>query len=67
MSFSRFQHYLTMIGAIVAIPFILCPALCMEESDPARGQIIATMIFVTGKLTDIPFFCSFFYFFLSDY
>jgi len=37
-----------MIGAIVAIPFILCPALCMEEKDPARGYIIATMIFITG-------------------
>lgn len=44
----QFQHYLTMIGAIVAIPFILCPALCIAESDPARGHIIATMIFVTG-------------------
>lgn len=43
-----FQHYLTMIGAIVAIPFILCPALCMSEDDPGRGYIIATMIFVTG-------------------
>ena len=44
------QHYLTMIGAIVAIPFILCPALCMEETDPDRSNIISTMIFVTGKI-----------------
>ncbi|XP_077285299.1 solute carrier family 23 member 2 isoform X2 [Arctopsyche grandis] len=49
--FMALQHYLTMIGAIVAIPFILCPALCMTESDPARGHIIATMIFVTGIVT----------------
>ena len=46
-----FQHYLTMIGAIVSIPFILTPALCMENEDPARGQIISTMIFVTGLVT----------------
>ncbi|KAJ6637191.1 Solute carrier family 23 member 2 [Pseudolycoriella hygida] len=48
-----FQHYLTMIGAIVSIPFILTPALCMEDEDPARGQIISTMIFVTGIVTFI--------------
>lgn len=45
------QHYLTMIGAIVSIPFILTPALCMAEDDPARGHIISTMIFVTGIVT----------------
>lgn len=45
------QHYLTMIGAIVSIPFILTPALCMENEDPARGLIISTMIFVTGLVT----------------
>lgn len=45
------QHYLTMIGAIVSIPFILTPALCMEDSNPDRGIIISTMIFVTGIVT----------------
>ncbi|XP_055545592.1 solute carrier family 23 member 2 isoform X2 [Wyeomyia smithii] len=40
-----------MIGAIVSIPFILTPALCMEDEDPARGIIISTMIFVTGVVT----------------
>ncbi|XP_044732390.1 solute carrier family 23 member 1 [Chrysoperla carnea] len=49
--FMALQHYLTMIGAIVAIPFILCPALCMAEDDPSRGHIISTMIFVTGLVT----------------
>ncbi|XP_014362079.2 solute carrier family 23 member 2 [Papilio machaon] len=49
--FMALQHYLTMIGAIVAIPFILCPALCMEETDPDRSNIISTMIFVTGLIT----------------
>ena len=49
--FMALQHYLTMIGAIVSIPFILCPALCMAEDDPARSYIISTMIFVTGLVT----------------
>ncbi|KAL1458368.1 hypothetical protein WDU94_008525 [Cyamophila willieti] len=51
--FMALQHYLTMIGAIVSIPFILTPALCMREDDPARGHIISTMIFVTAIVTFI--------------
>ncbi|XP_065202699.1 solute carrier family 23 member 1-like [Planococcus citri] len=51
--FMALQHYLTMIGAIVSIPFILTPALCMKEDDPAKGYIISTMIFVTGIVTFI--------------
>ncbi|XP_067007322.1 solute carrier family 23 member 2 isoform X2 [Anabrus simplex] len=51
--FMALQHYLTMIGAIVSIPFILTPALCMKEDDPSRGHIISTMIFVTGIVTYI--------------
>ncbi|XP_051170690.1 solute carrier family 23 member 2 isoform X2 [Leptopilina boulardi] len=47
------MHYLTMIGAIVSIPFILTPALCMAEDDPARSHIISTMILVTGLVTFI--------------
>ncbi|GAB0094180.1 solute carrier family 23 member 1 [Sergentomyia squamirostris] len=49
--FLAIQHYMTMIGAIVSIPFILTPALCMEDENPARGVIISTMIFVTGLIT----------------
>ena len=45
------QHYLTMFGATVAIPFIICPALCMGDSDPARGYIISTILFVSGIIT----------------
>ncbi|XP_034945467.1 solute carrier family 23 member 2 isoform X4 [Chelonus insularis] len=51
--FMALQHYLTMIGAIVSIPFILTPALCMAEDDPTRSYIISTMIFVTGIVTFI--------------
>lgn len=51
--FMALQHYLTMIGAIVSIPFILTPALCMAEDDPSRSHIISTMILVTGIVTFI--------------
>jgi nucleobase transporter 1/2 len=40
-----------MIGSIMTIPFILTPALCMHYDDPARSDIICTMIFVTGIVT----------------
>ena len=40
-----------MFGATVAIPFIICPALCMGDSDPARGYIISTILFVSGIIT----------------
>merc|ERR1712001_2228 len=46
-----FQQYLTMFGATVSIPFILCPLLCISENDPARGYIISTMFFVSGIIT----------------
>ena len=45
------QHYLTMMGATVAIPFLLCPALCIEDTDPARGYIISTIFFTSGIVT----------------
>ena len=46
-----FQHYLTMFGATLAIPFILTPSLCIEEGDPARGYLISTIFFVSGLVT----------------
>ena len=40
-----------MFGGTVSIPFIICPALCMEPNDPARGYIISTIFFVSGIVT----------------
>eukprot|EP00096_Caligus_rogercresseyi_P014539 TRINITY_DN7039_c0_g1_i1.p1 TRINITY_DN7039_c0_g1~~TRINITY_DN7039_c0_g1_i1.p1 ORF type:complete len:555 (-),score=51.88 TRINITY_DN7039_c0_g1_i1:374-2038(-) len=45
------QHYLTMFGSTVAIPFIICPAVCMENDDSAKGNIISTILFVSGIIT----------------
>ena len=40
-----------MFGATVSLPFILCPHLCMENSDPANGYILSTIFFVSGIVT----------------
>jgi nucleobase transporter 1/2 len=40
-----------MFGGTVSIPFIICPALCMESNDPARGYLISTIFFVSGIVT----------------
>ena len=45
------QHYLTMFGATLTVPFLVCPAMCVEDSDPAKAYIIATMFFVSGIVT----------------
>ncbi|XP_057376803.1 solute carrier family 23 member 1-like [Daphnia carinata] len=46
-----FQHYLMMFGGTISVPFILTPALCMEENDPVRSAIVSTIIFVSGIIT----------------
>jgi len=40
-----------MLGATVACPFILTPALCMEEDDPNKANIISTLVFMSGIIT----------------
>ncbi|XP_046640676.1 solute carrier family 23 member 1-like [Daphnia pulicaria] len=46
-----FQHYLMMFGGTISVPFILTPALCIEENDPVRSAIVSTIIFVSGIIT----------------
>uniref|UniRef100_A0A0P4WKG5 Uncharacterized protein n=1 Tax=Scylla olivacea TaxID=85551 RepID=A0A0P4WKG5_SCYOL len=45
------QHYLAMIGGTIAKPIILATYLCIEESDPARGALVSSIIFVSGLVT----------------
>jgi len=35
----------------VACPFILTPALCMEDDDPNKANIISTLVFMSGIIT----------------
>ncbi|MFC4551114.1 MULTISPECIES: uracil-xanthine permease family protein [Halorussus] len=47
-----FQHYLTMIGATVAIPLALAAALGMFEAAPQQvGRLIGTFFVVSGITT----------------
>jgi len=45
------QHYLTMFGSTVSIPFLIAPAMCISADDPVRGYIISTIFFVSGIVT----------------
>ncbi|XP_064100264.1 solute carrier family 23 member 1-like isoform X2 [Macrobrachium nipponense] len=45
------QHYLTMVGSTITIPFILTPLMCVDDNDPARGALISTIFFVSGVVT----------------
>lgn len=49
--FLGFQHFLTMFGGPVTIPYILAPALCIANDHPARAYIISSIIFVAGIVT----------------
>ncbi|CAG7834205.1 unnamed protein product [Allacma fusca] len=49
--FLGFQHYLTMAGSTVSVPFILCPKMCMVDDDPDKANIISTLIFTSGIVT----------------
>lgn len=50
--FLGFQHYLTMIGATVAIPLILADLMRMFEFHPQQvGLLIGTFFFVSGVAT----------------
>ncbi|KAG0725101.1 Solute carrier family 23 member 1 [Chionoecetes opilio] len=45
------QHFLTMVGGTISIPYILTPLLCIDDSDPARGKLVCTILFVSGMVT----------------
>ncbi|KAK8736780.1 hypothetical protein OTU49_004642 [Cherax quadricarinatus] len=49
--FLGLQHYLTMVGGTITIPFILTPLMCIDDNDPVRGKIVSTIIFVSGMIT----------------
>ncbi|KAK2161096.1 hypothetical protein LSH36_121g04052 [Paralvinella palmiformis] len=45
------QHYLTAFGAILSIPLIIAPAFCIGSKDVGTGEILSTLIFVSGIVT----------------
>ncbi|XP_063964543.1 solute carrier family 23 member 1-like [Lytechinus pictus] len=46
-----FQHYLTMVGATVAVPLFLKSALCIAEDYVTVAELVATIFFVSGIAT----------------
>ncbi|GAB6023963.1 hypothetical protein CHUAL_008693 [Chamberlinius hualienensis] len=45
------QQFITVSCSIVMMPFIVCPALCMSNTDPGKAYILSTMYFVIGLAT----------------
>ena len=45
------QHFLCMFFSTISIPFLLYPALCIEETDPVRSHLVSTIIFISGVIT----------------
>ncbi|OQR77963.1 solute carrier family 23 member 2-like [Tropilaelaps mercedesae] len=46
-----FQQYLIASSGSLSYPFMLAPAICMRDSDPARGYLISTIFFISGIST----------------
>lgn len=40
-----------MFGSTLSMPFLIAPAMCMEDNDPAKGYLISTIFFVSGMVT----------------
>ncbi|KAB7504218.1 hypothetical protein Anas_12208 [Armadillidium nasatum] len=45
------QHFFLMVGTTLPIPYVLTPLLCLQDDDPSRGQIISSILFVSGIVT----------------
>lgn len=46
-----FQHYLTMLGGTLAIPFILSGPMCFSNNTLAISEVLSTIFFVSGLVT----------------
>ncbi|KAJ7386660.1 hypothetical protein OS493_006665 [Desmophyllum pertusum] len=46
-----FQHYLTMLGSTLAIPFILSGPMCFANNTLAISEVLSTIFFVSGLVT----------------
>ncbi|XP_048585368.1 solute carrier family 23 member 1-like [Nematostella vectensis] len=46
-----FQHYLTMLGGTLTIPFILSGPMCFSNNPLVVAEVLSTMFFVSGITT----------------
>ena len=49
--FQYFQHFLTMLGSTLAIPFILQIPMCFQGNKLVISEILSTIFFVSGIAT----------------
>ena len=50
-AFFFFQHYLTMIGGTLTIPFVLSVPMCFANNTLAISEVFNTLTFVSGIVT----------------
>ncbi|KAJ7386684.1 hypothetical protein OS493_006692 [Desmophyllum pertusum] len=46
-----FQHFLTMLGSTLAIPFIISGPMCFANNTLAISEVLSTIYFVSGLVT----------------
>jgi len=46
-----FQHYLTMLGGTLAVPFILSGPMCFANNTLVISEVLSTTFFVSGLIT----------------
>lgn len=46
-----FQHFLTMLGSTLAIPFIISEPMCFANNSLAISEVLSTIYFVSGLVT----------------
>ena len=49
--FSFVQHYLTMVGGTLSIPFILSGPMCFANNTLVISEVLSTIFFVSGLVT----------------
>ncbi|KAG7162188.1 Solute carrier family 23 member 1-like 4 [Homarus americanus] len=52
-----FQHFLIFVGGTISTPLIVIKFMCMEQTDHQRGDIISSIIFVSGIVTLLQCIC----------
>ncbi|XP_075249225.1 solute carrier family 23 member 1-like isoform X2 [Convolutriloba macropyga] len=45
------QHYLTMVGAAISVPFVLSGSLCIQGNPLAISKLISSVLFCSGIIT----------------
>ena len=45
------QHYMSMFVSSLTIPILLAPAMCMEEDNVGKSEIIGTLFVTSGIIT----------------